>query len=148
MIGVKVSTKGLDEMRRKIVASKLKLSQNVPLTDYIASRAYKECMTHFQDQQGPEGAWKDLAESTKAARRQGKRKGHGVKILQDTGRLKGSILFRGYPDKAIVFTNVQYGITHQDGTNNIPQRKFLWVDNPFLKEMADKYAKFVKGDLS
>jgi phage gpG-like protein len=147
MIGARLRIQGIDKMREKLAAAKKRGGNLTQLTEYVAARAYKECINHFEKEEGPDGKWKPLAPVTIARRRQGKGTG-GNKILQDTGRLRSSILFRGLRDSAIVFTNLIYGSTHQEGYKKIPQRKFLWLADGFLKDMADKFAQFIKGDMT
>lgn len=147
MIGARLRIQGIDKMREKLAAAKKRGGDLTQLTEYVAARAYKECIEHFENEEGPKGKWEPLSPVTLARRRQGKGTG-GAKILQDTGRLRSSILFRGLRDSAIVFTNVIYGIIHQDGYKKIPQRKFLWLPDDFLKSMAEKFAQFIKGDIS
>lgn len=89
---------------------------------------------NFEDQ-GTEGAWKQLSDATKMARRKGKKKRLGVKILMDTGTLRKSftsprgILKRGY-NFITIGTRLEYAATHEYGNTSrgIPQRKILPKD--------------------
>ena len=146
MIGISLRISGIDKIKKKLEDARKRGGNNVEFTEYVAGRAYKECMNNFKDESGPDGKWQPLAASTIARRRQGTHAG-GTKILQDTGRLRASILFRGLKDKAIVFTNMIYGAVHQEGYRQIPKRTFLWVKDDFVKLMAAAYAKFIKGDM-
>lgn len=145
MIGLNLKISGFENIRKKLSAASKRGGNNVEFTEYVAVRAYKESMKHFQNEEGEDGPWKPLAPATIAHRRKG---GGGAKILQDTGMLRSSILFRGMRDKAIVFTNKIYGAIHQYGYKHIPKRAFLWVEDNFLKTMAAAYAKFIKGDMT
>lgn len=145
MIGVNIKSTGFDNMRRKLDKAASDAKKPARFSDYLSARAYKEVIAHFQKEEGPDRKWDSLKPTTIARRRLG---GGGAKILRDTGRLYSSISYRGEESKAVVFTNVQYAPTHQDGSKNVPQRKFLWVSNGFLKIMAEAFAKFIKGDMS
>lgn len=81
------------------------------------------------------GKWEDLAEATKAARR-----GTTFRILQDTGRLAGSIGDVSGPDWAEAGTNVEYAIFHvsKEPREVIPLRDFLDVlTDETMAEVAD-----------
>ena len=67
------------------------------------------------EQEGP--GWRDLAESTKKARR-----GSSYKILQDTGALAKSVDTGHGPDWVEAFSGVSYAIFHSNGTENMPRR--------------------------
>lgn len=73
----------------------------------------------FEQDSGPDGPWKPL--------KKGRRRG-GSKILQDTGRLKGSIVPFSGRDYAGVGTDLDYAPYHNYGTKHIPQREFMWLD--------------------
>jgi phage gpG-like protein len=147
MIGLKLRVSGIDNMKKKLAAAAKRGGNNVEFAEYVAARAYKECMKHFEEERGPEGKWEPLKPVTLARRRKGPH-GGSAKILQDTGRLRASILFRGFKNKALVFTNMIYGAVHQMGFKQIPARPYLWVGDEFLDKMGKAYAKFIKGDLS
>lgn len=73
------------------------------------------------------GEWPGLAASTLAKRR---KQGRGAKILQDTGRLAGSITADWGSDYAEAYTNVNYAIYHvsKKPRRKIPLRDFLAMD--------------------
>ena len=68
---------------------------------------------NFREEGRPK-KWKGLSPMTIGLRRKGK-KGGRPKILQDTGRLKGSIAAKIHKDHAVVGTNVKYARLHQFG---------------------------------
>jgi len=146
MIGTRLRISGIDKIKEKVAAASRRGGNLVQFTEYVAARAYKECMKHFRDEAGPDGAWAPLSPATILRRRQGRGSG-GAKALRDTGRLWTSILFRGTRDAALVFTNVRYGAAHQYGAKNIPKREFLWVDEGFLGKMAGAFEKFIRGNI-
>ncbi len=103
----------------------------------------RRSMTSFKDQKAPEfagtqvtqaagKAWKPLAEATLAARRSGKKRGRGTKILQNTGTGKRSVTMAvdtanisvtvGTALKYMVYQH--YG-TVVNGRPHIPARPFI-----------------------
>jgi len=63
-----------------------------------------------------EGKWKDIADSTKAARRKGKKKSkYGPKILIDTGDLRKSFNTRFSSDGIYIGTGKEYAPPHEFG---------------------------------
>jgi len=105
----------------------------------------------FEDEGSPPGSWPGLAESTIRQRRdvakgwntlksrktkRGRARADeklgaivgAVKPLQDTGSLKRSIHALSDDEHANIGTNQLYGIFHQEGTGDIPERPFLLID--------------------
>jgi len=74
----------------------------------------------FQTQQTPEGQpWAPLSASTLAQKK-------NSKILTETGRLRGSIVYQVIANKVVVGANVKYAQFHQLGTKPyviLPQKK-------------------------
>ena len=71
--------------------------------------------------------WAPLSEETISRRRTGKRKG-GPQILQDSNKLKQSIVSIVHGGEVTVGTGVEYGKWHQGGTTNMPARPFVGID--------------------
>lgn len=102
---------------------------------------FQDVMDHFRKEEGAKRSgdtpysWARLSPITIAMRRQGRGPG-GHKILQDTGRLRGSIIpgTRG-SKRAFVSTNLFYAATHQYGRGNIPARPFMWISRSGLDKM-------------
>ena len=105
----------------------------------------------FEQEGSPPGSWPGLAESTirqrldvAGARRtlKGRKSKRGqaraaeslqavigaIKPLQDTSSLKRSIHALSDDEHANIGTNQLYGIFHQVGTDDIPERPFLFID--------------------
>jgi len=82
--------------------------------------AIRQVDKHFQEEMGPQGPWEELSDATLERRRKGK-KNDSSKILQDTGRLKLSIVsgpghIEELADFSFIFgTNVSYAAVHQYG---------------------------------
>lgn len=104
--------------------------------------AFQDVMGHFKKQEGAKesgavpSSWARLKPATIAGRRQGTGAGTS-RILQDTGRLRGSIHpgTRG-SKQAYVSTNLVYATTHQYGRGRIPARPFLWISKASLEKMT------------
>lgn len=73
------------------------------------------------ESEGP--GWEKLSDATLIRRR-----GTGSRILQDSGHLAGSFTSYAGPDFAKVVTNVEYAGFHVVGTENMPARDFLAID--------------------
>lgn len=119
----------------------------------------------FRAQGDGESDWEPLAESTIAARRDvqtasatvGKRKTRAgrerarerlsrvigeVRILDDDGTLRRSIEYEASPTEVDIGTDVFYGAFHQEGTRNMPRRRFLTVterDSAEVSRLVDRY---------
>ena len=96
--------------------------------------------------EGIEKRWKPLSPKTIARRRKG-----SSRILQDTGKLKGSFnkgrsgnvhKIRG--TEVSVGTNVVYASTHEHGRGKIPKRKMLPTERMARKLARDTINNIVK----
>jgi len=125
----------------------------------------------FKDEEDPDGnKWKELSKITLDMRRKGKGSKQfaqgTVKILQDTARLKNSIIGKSNDNiidydnlQVSVGTNVEYAKIHQQGgvsefNGNIvkvPQRKFLGfsnIDNQNIERFTKSFINKIKKLLS
>lgn len=121
---------------------------------------HKDIIDHFEKESGPDGRWTALKPATiarrmgkiparstaskrKTARATGKPFQGGIKILQDTGQMKGSILptnvRRVTATSMLVFANSEYSAVHDEGSSkrNIPKREFMWLSNKAKDLMLD-----------
>jgi phage virion morphogenesis protein len=135
--------KQLEEVKER-VRKQLELIKNAKgLLPQIATIMYQSVMKNFQEEGTDKQKWKPLSIATIMGRRKG-RGGGRVKILQDTGYLRTSIVPRVEGDYAIVGTNVHYARIHQFG-GVIPKRyvepkekrALHWVD----KKGEDRFSK-------
>jgi phage virion morphogenesis protein len=96
----------------------------------VGYRMRARTLQKFTEERGPEGHWKPLQQATVDRRRKGDREGRADKILQDTGRMKGSIHSVAERDSVDIGTPVVYSPFHQFGAPRagIPERPFLYVD--------------------
>lgn len=113
------------------------LTNTAPLMDDISRQLVTESKLNFDF--GGRPAWAGLSPVTLARRSHG-----GGAILQDSGRLKGSIVGTHTVDTATVGTNLKYAPTHQFGASmgqyghtkrnspipwgDIPARPFIPLD--------------------
>ncbi len=115
------------------------LNLNVPLA-ISAGKAHRNVINHFEKIQSPTGKWRQLTERTLRQRTHG-----GSKPLQDTGKLKNSVRFKSYKNKAEVFTNIIYAGVHNYGYKkmNIPQREFMWLDKLTRESINKTIGSFI-----
>lgn len=79
----------------------------------------------FEQEVDPDGVpWRPDSPYTLQLKRENKRI---LKILQSTGRLRGSIAYLADETSVTVGTNVSYAPDHQLGINGVAQRSFLGV---------------------
>jgi len=123
----------------------------------------KETAENFRQQGRPE-KWQDLRTTTKVARylrgnrsRQRKRRttgaawerySAGMKILQDSGRLAGSIGFSAHKNVVEIGTNLIYAATHNfgDKRRNIPERRFLQFQDADEERLATIIENWLTGE--
>ena len=98
------------------------------------THAFKDVMDHFDKEEGPDSKWKPI-----------KRKG---KILQDTGMMRQS--FRPYPYRTtsneVIFYDFQpYSKMQDEGTKNIPSRKFMWMSSKAMDLLSKDIVTYLGG---
>ena len=95
----------------------------------VSTRGFKDIIKHFNEERGPDSAWKP---SQRALKENGK-------TLQDTGNLRDGFLPGNIRDEgrdAVVFFNpVPYAAQHDEGTNGMPQREFMWLSDDAQDDM-------------
>jgi len=96
----------------------------------------------FETETDPDGKkWRPLSPFTIAMKQQ---QGRIQKILQSTGRLRGSFEYRISNEKLIIGTNVSYARKHQFG-EGVPQRKIVGVskeDRLAVQQITEDYLDF------
>ena len=109
-------------------------------------------MDHFKQEQGTGRVpWVKWSKShRKAMERIGK---GGNKILQDTGRLRGSFLptQRRMSAEGILWFNpaktkkgFPYAAAHQEGGEKLPARPFMWISDKTLDNIGAQTLKFLE----
>lgn len=122
-------------------------NQYIKLTSAIV---FKDVMDHFAKQAGPSGPWRKW--SAVYADHMAKAGKGGNKILQDTGRLRQSFAPTKVRNtsKGIAWFNAAktrdgfpYASAHQEGGPQLPQRKFMWLSDKGMDDIADQTLKFL-----
>ena len=137
----------LDKIQKKFAAMQKRAINSKVGFDVIGAKGFKDVIDHFEKEQGSKRKWVKWNRKTSDGRRRffssrpyGK---GGNKLLQDTGRLRASISFKGMRNSAKVFTKTGYGKFHQFGTNKMVKRDFLWIAPKVRRDMAIVYVRFI-----
>jgi phage gpG-like protein len=109
---------------------------------------FADIINHFKNESGPTGRWKPRSATTQAQyalrARTDSRYSPSNKLLQLTGNLRKSILpnnTKRVGTAAIqIFANAEYSGKHDMGTDNMPQREFMWFSNEAKERMAQVIA--------
>jgi phage gpG-like protein len=131
---------------------------------------YRDIIKHFEQEQGPNGKWKEWSASYRAAingevyfRRIGGKtvpfKGrdpNGVRkdgmILQDTGRLRNSMMPTNsratsqgieWFNPAKTSSGFPYAYAHDTGGPKLPQRQFMWLSKKALSNISLQTLNFL-----
>ena len=118
----------------------LGITNRAPLMRRIGIKLLNEITENFQSEKNEDVKWTPLAETTIAQRRL---MGKGAKILQDTGRLKGSFEMEYNRDRVKVGTTVVYAHFHEFGTDNIPKRPFMPAKKRALEIAIDVTERYI-----
>lgn len=110
----------------------------------VASVSYQDIIEHFEDETGPDGPWKKRKEPYKTWI---EKQGH-TKILQVTGHLRKSFViaspkFRTDSSGVLVFNNTSYAQRHDEGTDGMPKRSFMWLSKKGLQKLVDQTIKWL-----
>lgn len=117
---------------------------------------FKDIIEHFAEEKGPNGAWPIRSPSTKERYARilsgmskppaGTARGAfdpSNKLLQLTGLLRQSLMpgkggiRSGGKNAVVMFTNVVYARTHDEGRGPIPQREFMYLSEGGQQRMVD-----------
>jgi len=90
--------------------------------------------------EGP--GWRDLAESTKLARR-----GTSYKVLRDTGVMAGSTAPGNGPDWAEAYAGAAYADFHSRGTVNMPRRDPFDL-GPFMDDVLSDVEALILTEMT
>jgi phage gpG-like protein len=120
----------------------------------FSTAGFADIQQHFRDEKDESGAWKARKQSTvdrytKIFNGQWKAPSGATKaqfnpsnkLLQQTGKLRGSILPANIVKKSansiMVFSNLDYSGAHDRGTKTIPKRSFMWLSNSAKSRMIE-----------
>jgi len=99
-----------------------------------ATYGFKDIINHFKQGQGSKGKWAKLKF----------RKG---RPLQDTGHLRNSItpsrVYKDTRQSVMILAGAKYSGYHDEGTNIIPKRDFMWFTDRAKDKMGALVLKLV-----
>ena len=158
---VRFEVKGIKKYQAML--EELKQAGLNPHTAYslVGRRMVAQQKRHFIKQEGPDGKeWAPLKPATIARRRGGRAAttaggklgvagvGRGVKILQDTGIMRGTIAYTIDASGVEVGTAAiveDYAPTHHygDPKRNIPARPFIYLNKREARQLLNTFSKEV-----
>ena len=139
MISVKVTN--LRQVKNNFKRYKDRLDGDSRIWQVIANQGHGDIMDHFAKEEGPGGSkWTDFGRGKYSTRRSAR---GGNMLLQDTGRLRGSIRAKGYGSNARIQTGANYAGYHNSGTKRIPKRTFMWISEKAQDLMAKTFARYI-----
>lgn len=160
---LELDTAEWDDLMQKLV-SNMKRAQAF-LKVAAQAFAFQDIDQHFRDEEGPDGPWAPRAEATQRRYAmiqsgqwrppKGMRSGSFSptnKVLQLTGfmrqaTLPGNIEKVG-SDAVRIFNNAIYSRRHNEGTDGMPKREFMWVSEAVQDKMLDTVMQLVLEDQS
>lgn len=121
-----------------------RMGDMTPVFKNIGEYMLRSTDNRFRYQKDPQN--KDWASLTLKYRQRKEKQPRAIqKILQYSGRLRGSLIYKPYNDKVIVGTNVVYSRTHQFGSSKgVPSRPFLGVNQ---KDITS-FSRIIRGYLT
>lgn len=109
----------------------------------LSAIVYKDIITHFEEEQGPQGPWAEWSEGYK--NRLDKIGRGNNKILQFDGKLRQNFTpqdWRNTSQGIQWFNNAQtrggfpYAAAHDEGGDKLPQRSFMWLSGDAAEQVA------------
>lgn len=117
----------------------------------LSPLVFADVIKHFQDQMGSKGKWAPWSDFYKQHMKEiGK---SGNKILQDTGRLRGSFKptnYRVQSDAILWYNNAKtksgfpYAVAHNDGLKPMPQRDFMYLSDEAKEKIEEVTLAFLE----
>lgn len=139
---------------RDFLRNLLKRSQDVSskaFAAFLSPFVFADIIEHFQDQTGSKGKWKHWSKFYREHMVEiGK---GGNKILQDTGRLRGSFKptnFRIGSDSIVWYNNAKtasgfpYAAAHDQGGPKLPQRDFMYLSDKAQDKIETATLEFLE----
>lgn len=137
----------LKNLKAKLKPSSVLMKE---LGGIISATVFQDIIDHFQQEEGPDGPWNEWSVSY---RKQMERIGKGNnRILQDTGRLRNSFTpgnYRAQSDGVLFFNPAKtkrgfpYAAAHDEGGPKLPQRRFMWLSDAALENVAERTLAWV-----
>jgi len=138
--------KGLDAFRKKTNKMVKRMKDESKLHKINTLHAMRDIDDHFKKEEGPNNKkWVKWSKKTDKGRKffssRPTRRG-GTKLLQDTGRLKGSFVSVQIKNGTMILNNVKYASFHQTGTSKMPRRKFLYLSPKARSTIVKRLNRF------
>lgn len=131
MIGVSIKSVNFERTIKATKKIQDKLDRPGGFLGYAGAQGHREIIKHFTEESGPDGKWEPLAS----------RRG---KALQDTGRLKASVVWHKMSTAVLRFIAlVKYSGYHDQGTRRLPQRQFMWFSSGFMDRIKNNFVRYV-----
>lgn len=128
------SSISLDDVNKRLSGLKDKLHDLSQPLNEIGQYLLASTDIGFEREMNPYGIpWKPNAPFILQMKR---RKGLILKVLQATGRLRGSISYRVNNEELMIGTNVDYAYKHQLGID-VPKREFLGISEQNLADITE-----------
>lgn len=118
----------------------------------MSAIVFRDIIQHFEKEEGPDGRWKAWSQNyRKFMASVGKTNN---KILQDSGRLRGSFQpsnVRKVSDGILWFNNAKtgsgfpYAHAHNEGGPRLPQRKFMWISDQAMSDIETQILRYLGG---
>jgi phage gpG-like protein len=145
-VEAKIEAKSLSALAKNL--EKLVPDAQKKFMKLAATAIFKDVVQHFEQERGPEEKWKRFKWPDGKVRNTRPTKRGGSKILQDTGRLKGSVVPFVEKESAGARTNLEYAIYHNEGTKKIPQREFAYASDETIGKLEGYLIKEIEAEWS
>jgi phage gpG-like protein len=150
--------KEVTKQLQQILANVQSIKNGVPtFLKLLSVVTLRDIDQHFKDESGPQGKWKEWSESyrqslikagrkVKGAKGNSKKKGGFAKILQMSGRMRNSLTPGKQVHEGVLWQAMtEYANRHDQGTNGMPQRQFMWLSQAAAYNLAQQMLNFVKS---
>lgn len=124
----------LSKLQKKIKETK---GGSSALQKRMSPIVFSDIIKHFENKEGPDGAWEPWGE---ARQKQYDREGKG-ELLRYNGTLMNSLQPGSGKTQANAefmrwYTPVEYSNVHNEGTDKVPKREFMWISDDALELTA------------
>lgn len=135
-----ISNERLVQARFRKLARQIKNKR--PMFKRIGVKLLNAISDNFQTESHEGDKWERLSPTTVVRRRLG-----SDRILQDTGRLRGSFVQEATSNEVRVGSPIEYAPIHEDGKGNVPERKMLPSRELALSVSVDVAGNFIKESI-
>ncbi len=139
-----------DAVMSKMRKVKLRLDDRTRVNKRAAVFVLGWIQRNFTEQGKRTGGWKALAPSTLLARAKGW--GDYIKstkptILQNKGKLKNDWALHYSRTMAVLESNADYSVAHDEGKGHVPKRKITPTNKMIIKDLRKIYGHFIRTSL-